>query len=127
MHDQLLNNIFNMLGVLAIVAIIAVIWFLIWTALRVPIKMKDDIFKEREQAQYDLLEIQAAKGVEWENYKELQEEIDKLRKAYFKEKETTDKLKEEKAKLLVDKENLTKYNQELKKAKTAKNEPKKEQ
>ena len=122
MSPELLSKIFNLLGVLIIIVIIALIWFVIWTAIRYPIKMKDDILKERETARKDLLEIQAAKSVEWDKYKELQAEVDKLRKAYFAEKETVDKLTEEKIKLTIDKENIMKYNNELKKTKDEKKE-----
>lgn len=120
MNAAMIEKIMNMLGVVLIVALIALIWFIIWTALRYPIRMKETILKEREDARQDLLQIQAAKSVEWDKYKELQDETDRLRKAYFGEKDAVEKLKEERIKLQVDKDNLIKYNQELKKTKEPK-------
>ena len=117
MSDNLINMIFNFLGILIIVIIIAAIWFAIWTALRYPVTMKESILKERDDAQRELLEIQAAKSIEWDKYKELEDERDKLRKAYFAEKEQVEKLKEQRTKLAVEKENLIATNKELKKQK----------
>lgn len=121
MNPAIWSLILNLLGVLLIVAIIAAIWFVFWTAIKYPINMKDAILKERDDARLELLEIQAAKGVEWDKYKELEEENDKLRKAYFSTKEKVESLNSEVAKLKVDKDNLVNYNNELKKKKPANN------
>jgi|LSQX01.3.fsa_nt_gb flagellar biosynthesis/type III secretory pathway M-ring protein FliF/YscJ len=118
MSQSQINALITFAWILIIVVIIAVIWFIIWTAIFIPIKKKDDLLKEREEARTDLLEIQAAKSIEWDKYKELQEETDKMRKAYFQAKEAKEKLQEEKAKLEVDKENLINFNRELKKRQT---------
>lgn len=121
MNPAIWSLILNLLGVLLIVAIIAAIWFVFWTAIKYPINMKDAILKKRDDARLELLEIQAAKGVEWDKYKELEEENDKLRKAYFSTKEKVESLNSEVAKLKVDKDNLVNYNNELKKKKPANN------
>jgi|SRR5690625_350919 len=117
MNEKLLVTLFNMLLVLGIVVILFGIWFVIWSMIRHPIRMKDDILKERDEARKDLVEIQAAKGVEWDEYKNLKEEQDKLRKAYFQTKQDLDNLKEEYAKQLVQKDKLIDINRELKKQK----------
>lgn len=117
MNDKLLITLFNMLILLGIVVILFGVWFVIWSAIRYPIRLKDDILKEREEQQKELLKIQAAKGVEWDEYKNLKDEIDKLRKAYFQTKLDFDKLKEDHAKELIQKEKLITLNKELKKQK----------
>lgn len=117
MNEKLLVTLFNMLLVLGIVVILFGIWFVIWSMIRHPIRMKDDILKERDEARKDLVKIQAAKGVEWDQYKNLKDEQDKLRKAYFQTKQDLDNLKEEYAKQLVQKEKLITLNKELKKQK----------
>src|SRR5690554_4881995 len=99
--SNLLNTLLTMLIILGIVIVIFMIWAVVWRAIFLPIRQKDELLKEREEAREDLLEIQAAKAVEWDKYKELQEENDKLRKSYFSEKERTEKLKEDNAKLQV--------------------------
>lgn len=113
-----MNNLIDLLIrfaiILGIVIIIYLIWAIVWRALYLPIQKKDELLKEREEARNDLLEIQAAKSIEWDKYKELQDEIDKLRKIHFKDKEATEKLKEEVAKLQVDKEKILAYNKKLK-------------
>lgn len=103
-----------MLIILGIVILIYLIWAVIWRALFLPIKQKDELLKEREAAKEDLLQIQAAKAVEWDKYKELQEETDKLRKAHFSEKERNEKLREDNAKLQVHNDNLKTINKQLK-------------
>lgn len=117
MNEKLLVTLFNMLLVLGIVVILFGIWFVIWSMIRHPIRMKDDILKERDEARKDLVQIQAAKGVEWDEYKNLKDEQDKLRKAYFQTKQDLDNLKEEYAKQLVQKDKLIDINRELKKQK----------
>lgn len=119
MNPAIWSLILSLLGVLLIVAIIAAIWFVFWTAIKYPINMKDAILKERDDARLELLEIQAAKGVEWDKYKQLEEELDKVRKAYFGTKEKVESMNSEIAKLKIDKDNLINYNNELKKKKPA--------
>ena len=110
-------NFLIRLGFIAIVVVICVfIWFMFWTAVFIPIKKKDEYIKERDKAKLELLEIQASKGVEWDKYKQLEGENDRLRKAYFQTKEDKEKLQEDIAKLQVDKTNLINFNKELKKA-----------
>lgn len=115
MNESLLNTFFNLLVVLAIVVVIFGIWFVIWSMIRYPIKMKDDILKERDEARKELTEIQAAKGVEWDQYKQQQDELNKVRKSYFKTKDDLDKLREELAKESIEKQRIVDKNRELKK------------
>jgi|GEM_PF-2292591 len=115
MNENLVNTLINLLIVLGIVVVIYFIWWMIWNVIRVPIRMKDEILAERDQAKEELQQIQAQKGIEWDRYKELQDEFNTTRKSYFALKEDMDKIKEEKAKLQIDKENLIQYNKELKK------------
>lgn len=114
-NENLLNILSAILIILAITIVIYLIWWMIWNMIRIPIRMKDDILEERETARQELYQIQAQKGVEWDRYKEQQDELNNLRKTFFKLKEDTEKIKEEKAKLQLDKENLAQYNKELKK------------
>lgn len=115
--NSLLSTLLNLLIVLGIVAVIFGIWFIIWSMIRYPIRMKDDILKERDEASKELVKIQAAKGVEWDRYKALTEDLDKIRKAYFQTKEDLDKAKEEVAKETLAKEKLVALNRELKNTK----------
>lgn len=116
MTPEQIRTLINLGFVALIVVIIVVIWFLIWTAIFIPIRKKDEYLKERDKAKTELLEIQAAKSIEWDKYKELENENDKLRKSYFQIKEDKEKLLEDKAKLEVDKTNLIAFNKELKKS-----------
>lgn len=122
MNENLLNTIFNLLLILGIVIVIFGIWFVVWSMIRHPIRMKDAILKERDEARKELLEIQAAKGVEWDQYKKLEEDIDRLRKSYYQTKANLDNVKEELAKETVIKEKLIAKNREL--AKEIKDEKK---
>lgn len=115
MTENQVKFIMAILTVLIVVALIYIIWMIIWRALYMPVKMKDDILKERDAAKNELLKIQAAKSVEWDKYKELQEENDKLRKVYFSEKERNDKLRDENAKLTNDKDKILAAHKQLKK------------
>lgn len=117
MNDSQIQLIMTFLTILLIVGIIYLIWALIWRALYHPIKLKDELLKEREDARKELLEIQAAKAVEWDKYKDLEDENNKLRKSYFQAKADLDSLKENVAKLQVDKDNLISYNRQMKSAK----------
>lgn len=115
MNDKLLVTLINMLITLGITVVLFGIWFVIWSIIRLPIKMKDAIIKEREEASKELVQIQAAKGVEWDNYKKIQEESDKLRKAYFQIKTDHDNLKETLTKEEINKEKLVLKIRELNK------------
>ncbi len=115
MNEQLLNTLINTVIVLGIVVVIFGIWFVIWSIIRHPIRMKDAIIKERDEARKELTQIQAAKGVEWDKYKEVQLEAEKMRKAYFQTKDDLDKLKSELAKEQINKESLATKIKELKK------------
>ena len=107
------------LGVIIVALImIFIIVFIIWRIIEIPIRSRDKIFEERDQARNELQQIQAAKGVEWDKYKELENERDKIRNAYIKEKETHEKLKDDVAKLKVHNDNLSAVNKELKKEHT---------
>jgi len=115
MNEQLLNTLINTVIVLGIVVVIFGIWFVIWSIIRHPIRMKDAILKERDEARKELTQIQAAKGVEWDKYKEVQLEAEKMRKAYFQTKDDLDKLKSDLAKEQINKESLATKIKELKK------------
>lgn len=115
MINQLLNFTLSLIMILFIAILLYFIWFIFWNIVLLPIRKKDEIKSERDEARQELKTIQAQKGVEWESYKDLKDEFDKMRKSYFSLKEDTQKLKEEKAKLQSDKDNLISYNKELKK------------
>ncbi len=115
MINQLISVIFILLAVLGVAIAFYLVWWMFWNIILLPIRKKDDIINERDDAKQELIQIQAQKGVEWDRYKELQDEYDKTRKAYFSLKEDQDKLKEDVAKLKTDKDNLVAYNKELKK------------
>ena len=115
MNEQLLNTLINTVIVLGIVVVIFGIWFVLWSIIRHPIRMKDAILKERDEARKELTQIQAAKGVEWDKYKEVQLEAEKMRKAYFQTKDDLDKLKSDLAKEQINKESLATKIKELKK------------
>jgi uncharacterized protein (DUF3084 family) len=125
MNESLLTTLFNLLIILAIFAALFGIWFIIWSMIRHPIRMKDDILKERDEARKELTEIQAAKGVEWDQYKKQTDELERIRKAYFSTKNDLDKMKEELASVKVQKDRLVDVNRELKKPKKETNKSKK--
>lgn len=95
-----------MLYYLIFIGIVAAGLIVIFLTFRYIVKMKDDILKEREEAKTELLEIQAAKSIEWDKYKELQDNLTKLQTNYVRLKTELETLKEEKAKLSIDKDNL---------------------
>lgn len=103
------------LTMLIVVAILAGIVFLIWTAIFIPIVKRNSLEKQIDQEKKDLLQIQVQKGVEWDNYKHLTEENDKLRKAYFKEKELRETTQKDLAKEQTQKDTLVRKNRELQK------------
>lgn len=101
-----LEIIYPWLTTLIIVAIIAVIIFIIFSILLYPIKKRNDLKKERDKEKAEVQKIQAQKGYEWESYQRLQDELDKLRKAYFDSKKKLEDKVIEMAKLETDKDNL---------------------
>lgn len=115
MTPEQISTLIKFAFILAIVLIIALIWFIIWTAIWIPIRKKDAHLKELDAARIELVEIQAAKASEWDKYKDVSEEADRMRKTNFQTKADNEKLKEEIAKLKVDRDNLINYNRELKK------------
>lgn len=124
MTEAQLSGLWTLLYFVLIFGGILLIYFLVWTAIWHPIKKKDDHEKKLKEERKELQEIQVAKGVEWDKYKEQQNEIDRLRKSYFQLKENAEKEKEQIAKLKVDKDNLVSHLKELKKDKSSDN-PKK--
>lgn len=106
MKEWQIEMLFNMLYYLIFIGIVAAGLIVIFLTFRYIVKMKDDILKEREEAKTELLEIQAAKSIEWDKYKELQDNLTKLQTNYVRLKTELETLKEEKAKLAIDKDNL---------------------
>lgn len=125
MTESQISGLWTLLYFVLIFAGILLIYFLVWTAIWHPIKKKDDHEKKLKEERKELQEIQVAKGVEWDKYKEQQNELDRLRKSYFQLKDTTAKEKEQIAKLKVDKENILSHLNELKKQNKANNKEKK--
>lgn len=115
MSEAQISGLWTLLYVILTTGGILLIYFLIWTGLWHPIKKKDKHIKELEDTKKELYEIQREKGIEWDRYKEQQDELDRLRKAYFQLKDDTTKMKEERAKLKVDRDNLVTHIRELKK------------
>ena len=101
-----LELISNLLTILIALGFIVLFVYLIFKALFIPVKMNDALIKEKDKVKKELEQIQLEKVNEWEQYKQLMEENDKMRKAYFALKEDQAKLKENMAKLSQDKENL---------------------
>lgn len=96
----------NLLMIAIFLGFIVLFVYLTFKALIIPVKMNDALIKEKEKVKKELEQIQLEKVNEWEQYKNLMEENDKMRKAYFALKEDQAKLKENMAKLSQDKENL---------------------
>ena len=115
MISILLQFLLLLVVVLGIMFLLYLIWWMFWNIILLPIRKKDDIIKERDEAKIELQQIQAQKAIEWDKYKEIVDELDKLRKSYFSQKESNEKLKEENAKLQADKDKIVSYNKELKK------------
>ena len=116
MNETQIAALYTLLFVIIIVAGILLIWFLILTGIWWPIKKKDEHNKQMEEERKELQEIQVAKGVEWDKYKEQSDELDKLRKAYFHTKGLNDQAKEETAKLQNEKDKLVTRVRELNKS-----------
>lgn len=123
-----LELISNLLTILIALGFIVLFVYLVFKALFIPVRMNDALIKERDSVKKELEQIQLEKVNEWEQYKNLMEENDKMRKAYFALKEDQEKLKENIAKISQDKENLQTALKVAKKdnAKAAKKEAAKE-
>lgn len=104
----------DFLVILLIVILLALIWYIVWQAIFLPIKKKDELQKDLDSQRLELQQIQAQKGIEWESYRKLTDEIEKLRMAHLELKNKNDELKEKNAKLMIDKENILAVNKELK-------------
>lgn len=117
MTEAQISGLWTLLYFVLIFGGILLIYFLVWTAIWYPIKRKDEHEKKINEERKELQEIQVAKGVEWDKYKEQQNEIDRLRKSYFQLKDTASKEKEKLAQLKVDKDNLQTHIKQLKKDK----------
>ncbi|MDY0210196.1 MAG: hypothetical protein RBQ91_02150 [Acholeplasma sp.] len=102
---------------LAAMLIIMMIWYIFWAMVFLPINKRNATIKELEEQTQELQKIQAQKGVEWDKYKEIVDEIEKVRKSYLTLKSQHDKLLESSAKLELDKEKLIAKNKELKSSK----------
>lgn len=100
------NLIGTFLTFLIIAVILAAIVFVFWTAVFIPMQKRDDLKKAREEEQKELDQIKIQKGVEWNRYRDLENELDKLRKSHFSEKERTAKLRIDNDKLKTHNENL---------------------
>ena len=116
MNEQLISIIISALLILLIMIISYVIWFIFWTAIRVPIKMRDDIYRDRELATKDLEKIRAENVEQWSKFREMTDEIERLRNAYYAEKSKLEKITEEKIKLETHNDNLIRTTKELKKS-----------
>ena len=110
-----LDLIGTFITILIIIAIIAVIIFIIWTALLYPVSKKNDIIKEQKKEEKELEQIKINKGMEWNKYKDLVDETDRIRKALFAEKERKEKLLIENQKLKEHNNNLKVVNKKSKK------------
>jgi len=107
--------LFDMLIVLGVVIVIGLIVFVFWTIVLIPVKEKKKLDQEVVNQKSELEQIQIQKGVEWDSYKELTDETNKLRLAYIKLKKEYDSKVEEAAKKETSIDNLKAANKELKK------------
>lgn len=94
---------------------IGLIVFVFWTIVLIPVKEKKKLDQEVVNQKSELEQIQIQKGVEWDSYKELTDETNKLRLAYIKLKKEYDSKVEEAAKKETSIDNLKAANKELKK------------
>lgn len=101
-----IRNLWTLFYILIMATGILLIWFVAMTGIWHPIKKKDEHEKKIAEEKKELHEIQRAKGLEWDKYKEQQDELDRLRKAYFQLKERSDKEKEEYNNLQIEKDKL---------------------
>ena len=107
--------LFDMLIVLGVAIVIGLIVFVFWTIVLIPVKEKKKLDQEVVDQKSELEQIQIQKGVEWDSYKELVDETNKLRLAYIKLKKEYDSKVEEAAKKESSIDNLKAANKELKK------------
>lgn len=91
---------------IAVVAAIVIIYALIWYAIFIPIRKKQEYEKELDERKQELQQIQIQKGLEWESYQNMQNQLDAMRKEYFANKKKLEDIKEENAKLEADKMKL---------------------
>ena len=105
--------LFDMLIVLGVVIVIGLIVFVFWTIVLIPVKEKKKLDQEVVNQKSELEQIQIQKGVEWDSYKELTDETNKLRLAYIKLKKEYDSKVEEAAKKETSIDNLKAANKEL--------------
>lgn len=87
------------------------VW-LIWTMIFIPIRKKDKIEKKRDEAFHELREIQAEKAIEWDKYKDLTDNLTKLRDQFIALQRKFNTKQEEVAKLETSVENLKAANKE---------------
>ncbi|MDY0278126.1 MAG: hypothetical protein RBQ97_08575 [Acholeplasma sp.] len=107
-----MNILIGFLIATAVMFLLLINGFLFWTLVFIPIKKKDKVEKQREQAYNELREIQAEKSIEWDKYKQLTEEVEKLRDSYVGLQKKYNSKQEEVAKLEVSVENLKAANKE---------------
>lgn len=107
-----MNILVNFLIATAIMILILFNWWLLWNMIFIPIKKKDKIEKQRDQAYNELREIQAEKSIEWDKYKQLTEELEKMRDSYVSLQKKFNNKQDEFAKLEVSVENLKAANKE---------------
>jgi len=78
--NQLLVILYSALIVLAIAIVIFLIVFLFWNAVLYPLKQKDEMDRKLDEQRKELEKLYVLKGQEFDNWKELQDEIDKTNK-----------------------------------------------
>lgn len=113
-----LNLLITMAIWVGVVACFVIIYALVWYGIFIPIRKKDEYEKELQDKRHELEQIQIQKGLEWESYKALQDQLDATRKEYFSNKKKLDEIKEENAKLEIDKMKLKETLTVLKKEKS---------
>ncbi|VEU83148.1 hypothetical protein [Acholeplasma hippikon] len=95
--------IYSFIQILIIVVILVSCYALFWWGLFIPIRKKQALDRELDDKRKELEQIQIQKGVEWESYKDLQNQFEAMRKEYFANKNKLEEIKEENAKLEADK------------------------
>lgn len=79
--------------ILIIAVIILAIFFCFWTIVFIPVQKKRGIDKLVDEEQQELNEILIQKGCEWENYKNLIKENEKLSHEIMETRKLAEKLK----------------------------------
>lgn len=97
------NLLLTVIDILLVILCIAVAYAIVWWALFIPIRKKQSLDKELEEQRKELEQIQIQKGVEWDSYKDMQNQLNALRKEYLQNKNKLEEYKEENAKLEADK------------------------